>query len=215
MMRGSHHDAHLVGESWRFRIILIEVGSPHGRPEIVSLQAEQQFEDMAISLGIDATKLVGTPSAKRWPLIIDEDAAIFHLRFSIRISTWSNVEIIVMSDRRISHPIPRRHAYLTRQLVDAIDGTALVRAQDNQLSFICKNQIFLPFSFQLFALLGVSFCQLALAHGSHDDRSLVASCHGTKVFAKITHSQFYPRPIIPTVANGVIRSCQLECILRW
>ena len=163
---------------------------------------------MAISLGIDAPKLIGAPSSKRRPLIIDEDATVFYLRFSIRINAWSDVEIVVMSDGRISHPIPRRHTYLTRQFVDTIDGTTLVGSQDNQLPLIRKNEIFLPFSFQLLALLGISFRQLTLAHSCHDDRSLVASRYGTKVIAKIVHCHFYARPIVLTIPNGVIRACQ-------
>ena len=104
---------------------------------------------MAISLGIDAPKLVAAPSAKGWPLVIDKDATVFHLRFSIRISTRQDIELVMMGDRRISHPIPRRHTYLARQLIDTIDGTTLVGAENHQLSLVCEDEILLPFRFFL------------------------------------------------------------------
>ena len=83
---------------------------------------------MAISLGIDAPKLVAAPSTKRWPLVIDKDATVFHLGFSIGISARKDIQLGMMLDRRISHPIPRRHTYLARQLIDTIDGATLIGA---------------------------------------------------------------------------------------
>ena len=138
---------------------------------------------MTISIGVDATKLIGTPSSKRRPLVIDKDAAIFHLRFSVGISTRNYIYFVVSRNRCIRHPIPWRHTNLTRQFIDTKNGTTLVGSQDNQLPLIRKNEIFLPLSFQLLALLGISFRQLTLTHSCHDDRSLVASRYGTKVIA--------------------------------
>ena len=110
MVRGSHHDAHLVSQSGTFRIVLIKGCSPHGRPEIVGLQTQQQFEDMSIGLRVDATKLVGAPTTERWPLVVDEDATIFHLGRGLYDTSAIIIQFVLMLHRHICHPIPRRHA---------------------------------------------------------------------------------------------------------
>ena len=78
---------------------------------------------------------------------------------------------------------------------------------------ICKNQEFLPFSFQLLALSGILLCQFALTYGSHHDGCLVAARHGTQVVSQVLHCHLHALPVVLTIADGIIRPRQEECIL--
>ena len=78
---------------------------------------------------------------------------------------------------------------------------------------ICKNQEFLPFSFQQLALPGIFLCQFTLSHGSHHDGSLVASRHGTQVVSQIFHCHHHAFPFVPAIADGIVRARKEECIL--
>ena len=106
MMAGPHHDAHLVGNSWTFRIVFVERCSPHGGPEVVCLQAKQQFEDMLVGFRVDAAELVVAPGAERGPFVIDEQAAILHFWRRLNESAILIVERVAVQYGRIGHPIP-------------------------------------------------------------------------------------------------------------
>ena len=168
---------------------------------------------MAISLGIDAPKLVAAPSAKGWPLVIDKDATVFHLGFSICISTRQYIELVMMGYRRIRHPIPRRHTYLARQLIDTIDGTTLVGTENHQLSLVCENEILLPFALQLFGLLGIFLGDFAFSYCSHHDGSILTARHATQVMAQVSDSHLHSLPVGRTIADGILRARQEKGII--
>ena len=50
MVGGSHHDAIFISQPRAFRIVLIESCRPHGRPQIVGLQAQQELKHMDVHL---------------------------------------------------------------------------------------------------------------------------------------------------------------------
>ena len=105
MVTGAHHNAHLISQTGRFRVVLVEVGAPHGRPEIVGFQAKQQFKYFLIGLGVDATEMLGTPCAKARPFVVDEDAAILYGRPFVDKSLVV-VQFVLMYYGSICHPIP-------------------------------------------------------------------------------------------------------------
>ncbi len=112
MMRGPHHDAILIGKIRIHRVILIEVTAPHGRPQVVGLQTQQEFEHVGIHLRIVSTEMGTSPSTERRFLIIDKDTTILHLRRRLHVSTFLDIERGRMLGRHVSPPIPRRYAYL-------------------------------------------------------------------------------------------------------
>ena len=134
MVRGSHHDAHLIGEPWTLGVVFIEGCRPHGRPEIVGLQTQQQFKDVLVCLGVDPAEMVGAPCAERWPFVIDEDATVFHLRRRLNDASSVIIHFVLMLDGRIGHPIPGRHAYAFGYLINTIDGAPLVASSDDQFA---------------------------------------------------------------------------------
>ena len=110
VVTGTHHDAHLVGEAGVLGIVLIEGRRPHGGPEVVGLQAQHQFEDMLVGLCVDASEMVRTPSAERGPLVVDEKAAILHLRGRLDDAAAVVPHFILMLHGHIGHPVPGRDA---------------------------------------------------------------------------------------------------------
>ena len=144
MVRGAHHDAHLVGQSRRLWVVLVEVRCPHGRPEVIRLQAQQQLKDLLVGLGVHAAEMLLTPRAERGPLVVDEDAAIFHGRIAVFVAVVV-IQFVLMHYWRIGHPVPGRHADAARYLVDAIDGAALVVACNDEVAVNHVDDVGLPF----------------------------------------------------------------------
>ena len=50
VMGGAHDDAPLVGHFGTERIVFVEGAAPHGGPEIIALEAQDQFEDVCVEL---------------------------------------------------------------------------------------------------------------------------------------------------------------------
>lgn len=92
LMMGSSHDNTIsIGQCGILRVVLVEGGSPHGWPEIVGLQTQQKLKQVGVHLGIQSSELPRSPSAKRRPLVIDENAAILHFRRRLHIASRGNI----------------------------------------------------------------------------------------------------------------------------
>lgn len=94
LMMGSSHDNTIsIGQCGILWVVLVEGGSPHGWgwPEIVGLQTQQKLKQVGVHLGIQSSELPRSPSAKRRPLVIDENAAIFHFRRRLHIASRGNI----------------------------------------------------------------------------------------------------------------------------
>ena len=81
-----------------------------------------------------------------------------------------------MFDGSISHPVPRRHAYLFGYFINTIDGTPLVASSDDQIAVHYVNQIRLPLSLHLAHVNLLLLHQLvdnpAFAYGTNKDGRL-------------------------------------------
>ena len=176
MVTGAHHDTHLVGQSWTLRIILVEGRCPHGRPEIVGLQAQQQLKDMFVGLSVHTPKVVGTPRAKRGPFVVNKDSTILHLRRWLDESPAIIIQFVLMLHWRICHPIPRRHPDTLREVIDAIDGATLVAARNDEVAIYHIDQIRFPLSFNLthvyLSLFDEIIDDTAFADGAYKDGCL-------------------------------------------
>ena len=117
-----------------------------------------------------------TPRAERGPLVVDENSAILHCRPVVFVAVVV-IQLILMYHRGIGHPVPRRHAYATRYLVDAKDGTTLIVASDDEISVNYIDDIALPMSLNLLhiklLLLDEPIDKTALVDGTnHDGRGM-------------------------------------------
>ena len=166
MVTVSHHDTHLVSQSRTLGVILVESCCPHGRPEVVGLQAQQQLKDMLIGFGIDTAKTIRTPCAKRRPLVVDKDSPIFHLRRRLHKTSTIIIQFILMLHWSIGHPVPGRHADTFRKIVDAIDRAAFVTTCDNKIAIHHINQVGFPLVTHL------SYVNLLLLNQVVDDTAL-------------------------------------------
>ena len=173
VVTGSHHDTHLVSQSRTLRVILIESCCPHGRPEVVCLQAQQQLKDMLVSFGIDTTKTIRTPCTKRRPLVVDKDSTIFHLRRRLDKTSGIIIQFILMLHWCIGHPVPGRHADTLGEIVNAIDSAALITASYNEVALHHVNQVGFPLTTYLLhihlLLLDQTVDDTALAYGTYKD----------------------------------------------
>ena len=63
------------------RIVLVEGAAPHGRPQIIALQAQQQFEDLYVKLvSCNRRYFSFAQPVSDGRFIVEKDAAILHRR---------------------------------------------------------------------------------------------------------------------------------------
>ena len=142
-MRCAHDDAIFVGQFGIQRIVFVERIVPHGRPEIICLQPQEQLEDLLVKFVIVAADILAlTQPVRARRLVIEKDAAIFHGRRALDICAGLHEERILVADGHIRPPIPRRNADLLREIVDAVNGPALVAARNHQRGGNPRQRIF-------------------------------------------------------------------------
>ena len=170
MMRSAHHNAVLIGQTWAFGVILIEGRCPHGWPQVVGLQAQEQLKHVGIHLGVHASEVFRCPSAKRGPFVVDEDATILHFGRWLHKASIRPIHLVLMLHRHICPPVPGRHTYSLAYLVDAVDGASLVASSHHQTTVHHIDNERLPLPLHLvyieFPLLHKPVNQAALTNGS-------------------------------------------------
>ena len=147
LMRGAHDDAVFIREPGIFRIVFVEGVVPHGRPEVVALQPQNQLEQLRVKLvvvigharrdgrigiGGDQAEFVGDPIAQVRRFVIQEDAAIFDRRRALEVFARFYKQRVFVLGGDVRPPIPRRYAHLLGQIINAVDGSPLVAAHDDQ-----------------------------------------------------------------------------------
>ena len=132
VVRGAHHHAHLVGQHRVSRVVVVEgMRRPHGRPQGVALEAQQQVEHMRVHLRVEAAEFRLRPGAEGRRLVVDEEAAVLH-RWLVLAAASGDVDRVAPRYRRVGEPIPGRDADLFRQVIQAEHGAAPVRTDDDQ-----------------------------------------------------------------------------------
>ena len=187
VMRSTHNDAIFICQTRIFGVILIEAvalihsilifqnrnqrlilleGAPHGRPETVGLETQQEFEDMRIHLAVHTPKLIPSPGSHAGELIVDKDTTIFYLRLPRLHVALLHKHLLMLSHRHISPPIPWRNAHLSGEFIDAIDGASHIRTGNHQSLIHSLHRMFqgldhvaLPFSLQGFFIEQAPFSQ--------------------------------------------------------
>ena len=210
VVRCPHHDTILIGQSRTFRIILIKVRCPHGRPKVIGFQTQEEFKDVGVCFGVYPSKVVLAPSAKRRPFVVDKNSTVFHFRGRLDDSSSRITDFIPMTHRSIGHPVPWRHAHLLRKGIDTVNGSPLVASRYHEIAVHCVNQIGFPLIFDLTDIDFLLFDQLpdesAFPNGSYNDISLIGifvksdlcccTRHFTHIITQIVSSTNHSFPIV-------------------
>jgi len=133
VVAGAHDDPVFVGETRVAGVVGVEGdGQPHGRPEVVGLAAKEELEDVGVEGLVEAAEVLACPVAQGGGLVVDEDAAIFHLGFARGVAAGGDVESFTPGRGHVGPEMPGGDADLARELVDAVDRTAFVAADDHE-----------------------------------------------------------------------------------
>ena len=208
VVTGAHDDAHLVGRLRVQRVVGIECPAPHGGPEEIALEAQDQLKDFLVEavVAIAGAEGVLHPRGQTRRLVVEEQAAIAHGRLAVRILTLFNIEGVVVSHGNIGPPVPWRHAHLARQLIDAKHGAALVAAGNDQLLADGLDDVLLGLALQVAQLAALHpLVNLAVAaHRTNEDVRRLAKGRLFARHALDVRQQTGHRPLHATVLTAVI-----------
>ena len=109
VMAGADNDTHLVGRLGVFRIVGVEGPTPHGRPEEIALQTENELKHFLIETVIAVASAEGVlhPGSKTRGLVVEEDATIAHDRLAIGIFAPLYIDGRVLLHGYVGPVIPR------------------------------------------------------------------------------------------------------------
>ena len=133
VMGRAHDDAHLVGRAAVFRIVGVEGPAPHRRPHEIGPEAQQELENARVEAVVAEVCPVGVlhPGGQARGFVVEEDAAVADAGLGDRVGPGSQGDVRAMGDWYVGPVIPGRDAHLLRDLVDAVNGSAHVRARDD------------------------------------------------------------------------------------
>ena len=136
VVRGTHDDTHRIGGLQILGIIGIECPAPHRRPHKVTLQTQNELEDLGIEavVAIVGTKSILHPCRQTGGLVVQEQATKLYGRLSISILSRQYTYIVALCYGNVHPPVPGRHTHLARQFIDAIYCTTTVTTGNNYLS---------------------------------------------------------------------------------
>src|SRR5260370_15624791 len=132
MMRSAHDDDIFVRKPRIEGIIFIKGVIPHGRPEIVCLEAQKKFEDLGVKLVIVISEFFLHPTSQSGCLVVEKDATVFHGRRSLCVNARLNAKRVLMMNWNVGPPVPRGDANLFGEVVDTVNGAALVASGNDQ-----------------------------------------------------------------------------------
>lgn len=141
----AHDDAHLIGCATVFRVVGIEGPAPHGRPQHVALEAQDEFKHAGIESVVAIIGAVGVlhPRSETGSLVIEKEPTIAHSRFAVGVDATGDVDAVVAGHGHIGPVIPRRDTHLAGEFVDAVDGAPPVAARNDELPAHKGDDVFL------------------------------------------------------------------------
>ena len=130
---GAHDDAHLVGRAAVLRIVGVEGPAPHRRPHEIGPEAQQELENARVEAVVAVVRPVGVlhPGSQARGFVVEEDAAVADAGLGDRVGPGRQGDVRAMGDGNVGPVIPGRDAHLLRNLVNAVNGSAHVRACDD------------------------------------------------------------------------------------
>lgn len=144
VVRRRHDNAIRVGQLLVARVIDkktaagLRIPGPHGRPQEIGLEPQQQLKDRPVELGIVlGAKRRVHPARQCRRLVVDEKAAEPHAGLAVDSRARQRVDLRVPLDRHVGPPVPRRDANLLGERICAKDGASLV-APGNDKQRVCQ-----------------------------------------------------------------------------
>ena len=188
MMARADDHPHLVGRLAVERVVGIESPRPHGRPEEIAFQSEDEFEHLLIETVVAeiSAESILYPCGETRRLVVEEDATVAHPGLAIGIRAPGHIYFVMMFHGHIGPVVPRRHPYLPRQLVDAINGSTPVGPSDNQLVIDRSDDILLAFVFQCF------FINVLCLHQPVDGSRMPNGARHDAGSRVVSHHRFLP-----------------------
>ena len=183
VVRGSHDDTHRISRLQILGVVGIESPAPHGRPQEVTLQTQNQFKDLGIKVMVTivGAKSILHPCCQTRSLVVQEQATELDGRFTIGKRAGQDAHIVALCHGNIHPPIPGRHTHLARQFVDAEHRTTTITTGNNYLSVNGGNDEFLALTLQVgqFTALYPLVNLLVATYRTNEDGTFV-TCRGTE-----------------------------------
>ena len=134
MVGGTYAYAHLVSGLSVLGVICVECPSPHGRPQVITFQPENQLKHPGVEVVVTVVCAVSVlhPRGKAGCFIIEEDATVFYGWLAVGIAALLGVYVSSFDNRYVHPPIPGRDTHLLRKFIDAIHGSTAVTARYDQ-----------------------------------------------------------------------------------
>ena len=150
VVAGTDDDAHLVGQTGVLGVVGIKLPIPHGGPQEVTLQAQNEFIYPLIKAMVAIVGAVGVlhPLHEAGPFVVKENATPADTRFAIGIFTPTHIEAVVMLYSHIGPPSPGRDTCLSREFVQSIDSAPAVAAHNKQLTAHLHDKVLLALPLQ-------------------------------------------------------------------
>ena len=133
-VRRAHDDAVRIGERLVPRVVNVEHGVPHGGPQVVGAAPQQQLEHVRVEAGAErrVVRRLGVfcvdPAGQRGGLVVDEEAAVLDGGGLLDFGGAQGEDGGVGFWGHVGEPVPGGHADLLGDVVEAVDGAALVAA---------------------------------------------------------------------------------------
>ena len=112
VMGGAYNNAHLVGKLPVHRVIIKKGVAPHGWPDEVPFQSQDQLKYLLIEQVVESTEGFLSPSAQGGGFIVEEDTSVFYGRLPIRKKSLADADRCPLVDRHVGPPVPWRYAHL-------------------------------------------------------------------------------------------------------
>lgn len=131
-VRRAHDDTISVSERLVSWVVNIEHGVPHGRPEVVRPVPEKKFKNVRIETSAEGRVVCRfgvfrvDPASESRSLIVDEESTILHSGRLLDFGRSEGVDLGVGFGGNVSEEVPRGYTDLLGDVVEAVDGAALV-----------------------------------------------------------------------------------------
>ena len=93
-MGSAHDDAVVVGELRVEGVVFVEAVIPHGGPEVVAFESEDQFEDVFVKLVVVGSEFFFNQAGEGGGFIIEKDAAVFHRGRALDQRNFSGLHVV-------------------------------------------------------------------------------------------------------------------------
>ena len=139
MMGSTHDNTEFIREDCvlKSRTVVREDCRPHGGPQVVALQAEQQFKYMRVHLCVEAAVILRAEIAEGRPFVVDKETAETDRRLlRNKTKTFFQCKAVKLCGLHIKPVDKGRYAEHLGQMEQPVDGSALLASRDHQQ--LCK-----------------------------------------------------------------------------